>query len=56
MEAIGEGSNKCFHRYISSKIKTWENVGLMIKDVEKAEVVNAFFASAFTSKTRLQEC
>lgn len=30
LESIGEGSNKCFHEYISSKIKTWENVGLVL--------------------------
>lgn len=54
-----EGFNKC----ISSKRKTREYVGLLLnvpgdletKDVEKAEVLSAFFTSVFTGNTSLQQ-
>lgn len=47
-----------FFKYISSKKKTRENVGLLMngvdalvtKDTEKAELLNAFFVSVLTAK------
>jgi len=56
-------SRKLFYKYKDSKSKTRENVGLLLngagkivtKDVEKAKVLNAFFASVFTSEIALQQ-
>ncbi|KAK4823788.1 hypothetical protein QYF61_006510 [Mycteria americana] len=56
-------NKKSFYRYVDDKRKTRENVGpllskmweLVTRNMEKAEVLNAFFTSVFTSKTSLQE-
>lgn len=56
-------SKKVFYKFINSKRKTTENVGLLLNaarepmtnDLEKAEVLSAFFASIFTRKTVLRE-
>ena len=53
-----KGNKKSFYRYVGDKRKTRENVGPLRKetgdlvtwDMEKAEVLNDFFASVFTSK------
>ncbi|GAB0205261.1 mitochondrial enolase superfamily member 1 [Grus japonensis] len=53
-----KGNRKSFYRYVSDKRKTRENVGplqnetgdLVTQYMEKAEVLNDFFASVFTSK------
>ncbi|GAB0204324.1 mitochondrial enolase superfamily member 1 [Grus japonensis] len=51
-------NKKSFYRYVSDKRRTRENVGplrnemgdLVTQDMEKAEVLNDFFASIFTGK------
>ncbi|KAK4832396.1 LOW QUALITY PROTEIN: hypothetical protein QYF61_022251 [Mycteria americana] len=57
------GNRKGFSKYTSGKEKTRENVGPLLNEagdlvtlsVEKAGVLNAFFASVFTSKTSLEK-
>ncbi|GAB0177134.1 mitochondrial enolase superfamily member 1 [Grus japonensis] len=52
-------NKKSFYRYVSDKRRTRENVGplrnetgdLVAQDMEKAEVLNGFFASVFTGKS-----
>ncbi|PKU36828.1 rna-directed dna polymerase from mobile element jockey-like [Limosa lapponica baueri] len=56
-------NKKGFFKYISSKRKIRENVGpllnkvgaLVMEDAEKAQLLNAFFASVFTAKAGPQE-
>ncbi|GAB0209507.1 mitochondrial enolase superfamily member 1 [Grus japonensis] len=56
-------NKKDFFKYISSKRKSRENVGLLLnevgalvtEDTEKVESLNAFFASVFTAKASPQE-
>ena len=53
-----KGNKKSFYRHVGDKRKTKENVGPLWKekgdlvtwDMEKAEVLNDFFASVFTGK------
>ncbi|KFV12289.1 hypothetical protein N340_06444, partial [Tauraco erythrolophus] len=54
-----KSNKKGFYRYVSDKKRSRENVGplrketgdLATQDMEKAEVVNDFFASVFTGKS-----
>jgi len=54
-----KGNKKKFYKYISDKRKARKNIGplwketgdLVMRDVEKAEVLSVFCASVFTSKS-----
>jgi len=56
-------TKKFFLKYVNSKRKMKENVGPLLNEMgalvkgdgEKAEVLNAFFASVFNAKTSPQE-
>lgn len=57
-----KAKKKGFCKYASDRKKTRENMGplnkmgvVVTQDGEKADVLNAFFGSVFTSKTSLQE-
>jgi len=59
LATIVQGNKKCFYKYINNKKRAkqslhplmgvWSNTAN--KDEEKAKVLNAFFASVFTSQT-----
>lgn len=56
-------NNKGFYKYIGDKRKMRENVSLLLKktrdqvteDIEKAEVLNAFFASDCNFEVKLDQ-
>ncbi|PKU37340.1 rna-directed dna polymerase from mobile element jockey-like [Limosa lapponica baueri] len=60
---MSRDNKKGFFKYLSSKRKTKENVGslmnevgaLVMEDAQKAELLNASFASVFTAKVSPQE-
>lgn len=59
-----KGNEKCFYKCISSTRKMRKKVGLLLKvredlltkNMEKTEILNAFFTSVFTGKTCPRNC